>query len=130
MRKVRTIKLLGFKEEQMKIAGIALLSFTIGVIITSVVWLKLSTEVSYQFVIGKLIDNVTFYRQIESGKPELTQKAIESSLDWFIKLAEDGQNSIWVEPAEIDKQILVRAKALNMQIMQSKEPLKPDKVNQ
>ena len=106
----------------MKIVDVALGSFLLGIFVTGLAGLKLSNQVSYQFVIGKLSDNVTFYRQIESGKSELTQKSIASSLGWFIALAEDGEHSIWVTSTESDKQILIRSKDLYKQITENKKP--------
>lgn len=103
-------------EEQMKSIAISIVSFLLGALVSGLLVTKLAVQTSYEFVISKLIDNVTFYRQIESGHPELTQKSIEISLDWFITLAEDGENSILVSSSDIDKQTLIRAKALQSQI--------------
>jgi hypothetical protein len=104
----------------MKTASISIISFILGVILSGVIGFKLVMSVGYQAVIGKLTDNVIFYRQIEEGNPEHTQAAIASSLDWFIGLANDGEDSIWVSPTEHDKQNLVKAKELQLQLSQNK----------
>jgi len=110
-------------EEQMKSKSISIVSFLLGALVSGLVVTKLAAQTSYEFVIGKLNDNVMFYRQIENGQPELTQKSIEISLDWFITLAEDGENSILVSSSYIDKQTLIRAKALQTQINDTAEAI-------
>lgn len=100
----------------MKSISISIVSFLLGALISGLVVTKLAAQTSYEFIIGKLSDNVMFYRQIENGQPELIQKSVEISLDWFVTLAEDGENSILVSSSDIDKQTLIRAKALRSQI--------------
>ncbi|WP_286262043.1 hypothetical protein [Thalassotalea atypica] len=100
----------------MKTAGIAIVSFIFGALLSGLIGFKFAMGIGYQAVIGKLSDNVIFYRQIEQGDSELTQFAIESSLEWFISMANDGENSIWVSTTDSDKQILARAKELQSQI--------------
>ena len=118
MREARTIKLLGFMEDLMKTAWISIISFILGVVLSGLIGFKFAMELGYQAVIGKLTDNVIFYQQIDRGESGLTQVAIESSLDWFINLAIDGENSIWISPTINDKQTLIRAKELQSLIKQ------------
>ncbi len=107
-------------EEHMKTASISIISFILGATLSGVIGFKLVMSVGYQAVMGKLTDNVIFYRQIEEGNPEHTQAAIASSLDWFIGLANDGADSIWVSPTEHDKQNLIKARELQLQLSQNK----------
>lgn len=78
-------------------------------------------ELGYSAAIGKLTDNVIFYRQIEQGNPELTQLAISSSLESFIRLADEGEESFWVSPDKNDIQALIRAKELHTQLQSNIE---------
>lgn len=112
------IRVLDFMEEHMKTASIAIISFILGATLSGVIGFKLVMSVGYQAVMGKLTDNVIFYRQIEEGNPEFTQAAIASSLDWFIDLANDSEDSIWVSPTEHDKQNLIKARELQLQLTQ------------
>ncbi|WP_133471293.1 hypothetical protein [Paraglaciecola marina] len=100
----------------MKIISVAIISFIFGLAIAALVSFKLLMGLGYDAVIGKLTDNVIFYRQIEQGNPELTQMAISSSLDRFISLAEEGEESFWVSPDKNDLQALIRAKELHAQL--------------
>ena len=102
----------------MKTAWISIVSFILGAILSGLIGLKFLMELDYQTVIGKLTDNVMFYQQIDRGESGLTQIVIESSLDRFINLAIDGENSIWISPTVYDKQTLIRAKELQSIIKQ------------
>ena len=81
---------------------------------------KLWLELAYEAVIGKLHDNVTFYRQIEEGKPEHVQMAVGSSLEWFVKMADEGENSAWINDNETSSKILIKAKELQSQLNSEK----------
>lgn len=100
----------------MKTATIAIVSFIFGAFLSGLIGYKLAMGIGYQAVIGKLSDNINFYQQIEQGNSQLTQFAIESSLEWFITMADDGENSIWISPSDSDKQTLVNAKELQLKI--------------
>ncbi len=102
----------------MKTAWISIVSFILGAVLSGLICFKFAMELGYQAVIGKLTDNVIFYQQIARDDSELTQVAIESSLDWFVNLAIDGENSIWISPTLNDKQTLIRAKELQSLIKQ------------
>jgi hypothetical protein len=105
-------------EDLMKTAWISIVSFILGAVLSGLIGVKFAMELGYQAVIGKLTDNVIFYQQIDRGETGLTLVAIESSLDWFINLAIDGENTIWISPTINDKQTLIRAKELQSLIKQ------------
>lgn len=100
----------------MKTISAVVVSFTLGFLLAAAIGFKVVMATGYDAVIGKLTDNVTFYHQIEQGKPELTQSVIRLSLDWFIDIAEQGENSLWISPSEHNKQTLLQAKALQAQL--------------
>ncbi len=100
----------------MKTIILCICSFLIGVGATGCIGLKMWFEVTNEAILSKLHDNVTFYRQIESGKPELVQSAISGSLEWFIKMAEDGENSFWINNNNMAADIIAKGKKLQSEL--------------
>ncbi len=104
----------------MKLFLTSLISFLLGMILAGTIGYKLWAEFAYEAVIGKLHDNVTFYRQIEEGRPELVQMVVGTSLEWFIKMAEECENSAWINSDEAASKTLIKAKALQSQLNSEK----------
>lgn len=104
---------------------VGVVGFLVGVILTGLVATKFVVASYHQFSIGKLSDNVTFYRQIESGNSDNVAQNIKLSLEFFIVSAEEFQESMWVSPRPFDIEVLNKAKALQAEFQlqqdQSKE---------
>jgi len=115
----------------MKLFLTSIFSFLLGMVLAGVIGYKLWLELAYEAVIGKLHDNVTFYRQIEEGKPEHVQIAVRSSLEWFIKMADEGEKSAWINDDETSSKVLTKAKELQSQLntenQKTNKSLKQDK---
>lgn len=95
---------------------VGIVGFLVGVSLTSIISLKIIMENYHEFLIGKLGDNVTFYRQIESGHPERVLMAVKSSMEFFINMTDDFQTSLWVTPNQTAKKVLQQAKELQQEL--------------